>query len=489
MVDASGGASGFVLIRAFVFLWRLILDIGRSIKRSFFRKPIGHFWSPEFYFGRYLGERGEKSSITHETKCIGRDDELDNLLASIDSGNISVVHITAPPGYGKSRLALEVSRRLRGRGRGVLWFIRRWFKRARWKTYFVRPDAKNVLDHVNELRKNPKVAVFIDNAHEVPVTVHELAAYTGLPTDEGQLLLICVSRSTLSNLVVDALADVPREELHTLALKKLDKDAIRKIVDRQLPNQPTELRERVVTIAHDSAFLVVYICQLIKNNVDFAKGLSDESFRRKICDFPISQAVSACDIPTNKAILASAILSAAAPVDYTLESIRNVVCKLADLTTVDYDCLVVQLIESGLFSTYAKSMLRPTPDLVGALLIDTACLDKAKPNKFADDLLSELLPNQSQQALNNLSDLGWTVGSADSVDIVGPIIDAEAKKIDADNPWACRKVIEILEPLALRRAPQVITYIHGVWSVTKHALRADATNAKEWTQVVGVAVP
>jgi len=476
------GISSWAVFRIFVYSYQ-------QLKKLLFRKPIGYFLSPENFYGQFLGARAKKISITHETECLGRDNELADALGAVDSGQFTVLHFTAPPGHGKSRFALELSRRLRGKGQGVWWFLGRWLTGRRWKVYFVREHASSVSDHVTELRSSYKLAVFIDNAHEAKETIRELASYARMTVKEGKILLICLSRSTLKNVVSDALSGTPMEEVKSVTIRKLSEATIENIVKAQLPSESEKFRKRIVTFASDSVFLTIHICQLVRRNVDFSESISDELFRRKICDAPIEEAVGPCAIATYKAIRAATVLSAAAPVDCNDEAIRKITCELADISNVDYQCLLDQLTIGALFSKYGKSMVRPIPDLIGALLIDNACISDGVPNEFAAQLLKALLPRYSGQALDSLSDLGWTLGTSEAIDIVGPVIASETKAINSENPSGCRRVMEAFGPLSLRRSNQVVGYIQEAWTKTVQAIESDADNAKEWMRAMGDAVP
>lgn len=470
--------------------WNTIKKGYQYFLRNRFRKPIGHFVTPEIYYAPYLGEKEQLSLITHAFKCVGREMELNAIIDDVNSGLYNVFVITAPPGYGKSKFALELARLLRGDSHGPSWRLRQWIKGHLWNIYFVQQYTSDILEYVNELRKTPRIAIFIDNAHENPELVRALSTYAGSSHEQGRLLLFCFCRSSISNIVYDALPSVQLGRIRDLCLRKLNKSDISDIVSERLPAVRESQRERIVEFTKDSVFLTTLVCQLIKKGMEFSEAITDRQFRRKICDEPLNEATNLCNVPFYKVSRTLAVLAAASPVNYLDRDVKEVACKLGDISLVEYECLVQQAQLSGLFSTFARNLIKPTPNLVGDLILDTVCInDDNSISGFTNELLTSLLPKYSRNVLNNLADLGLTIGLTETIDVVTPVLKAEKGQIFNYSIFEIENVLDRISPLAIRRAESIINILKEIWTRAEQIIASHDAQSEEWKRLMGNVVP
>ena len=146
-----------------------------------------------------MGKQDNFGIFTHEISCIGREKELEDIIGFVDSDQFKIFHVTAPAGHGKSRFSLELARRLQGKGSGPWWYFKRLLKGETWKVYYVRQHTQDILRYLDEVRAPVNLALFIDDAHENPTLIQDIAQFA-LFNDEppSRTLLFCFSRSGLS---------------------------------------------------------------------------------------------------------------------------------------------------------------------------------------------------------------------------------------------------------------------------------------------------
>ena len=470
--------------------WLWIRKQFKKFQQSFFRKPVGHFVSPETYLSAYLGENGSRNSITHELDCVGREAELKNIVKKVDEGNGSVFVVSAPAGYGKSKFAFEIAKRLRGDGYGFFKKLWRWVRGKTWKTYFLQKYSDHALEFVHELRKKPRIAIFLDDSHEYPELIRALSIYSGTSQEEGTLLVFCFCRSALRNTVIDALGDIQPDIINNIELPKLKNDNIKELIKEIIPDARESVKNKIFDFTKDSVFLTILVCQQIKNGKEFSDSITQPQFRRRLCDAPLEEVIQVCGVSLNKAKYAISVIAAASPVKYDDLAIKEIACKLGDISNVDYDCLINRVIESGLFSTYANKLIRPTPDLVGDLILDSACInDDATPNDFSKQLINSLLSKYSRNTLNNVADIGWTIGEENSVDLVSPVLIDIKNNVNSYSIEDIESIISVIEPLGFRRAKLVTEIVTEIFNKARNIIADDEVDSKAWKRLLSETIP
>ena len=130
-----------------------------------------------------------------------------------------------------------------------------------------------------------------------------------------------------------------------------------------LPEKTQIQKERVVKFTKESAFLTVWVCQLIKKREDIFEAITDIQIHRKLCSVPLEESTKFCHLPYLKVVRVSAILAATAPCNLQDSIIRSFACQLGDISESDFYCIVRHLQGSGLFSKYAGKLLKTSPYL------------------------------------------------------------------------------------------------------------------------------
>ncbi len=380
----------------------------RKLRRwLLYRRAVVHFLSPEQYFAGLLDS---SASINHTLPCIGRNEELDSVLEAIDSRSFQAITISAPPGAGKSRFLLELSRLLRGETRGLLWYLARMSSGGIWKVHFARKGSTRRLDEIPKLRKGRLVIVF-DDAAEQKQQIAELLDYASQTSSEGQITVVCAIRNSQTRNIQSAYLSLApgtifREELH-----KLTKDEISAFIDCVLPQIHPQTKSGILSFTQDSVFLAVLVCQTLKSNEELINHLADPNFIFRVCIQPMQEAVSALGHSEQVSLNVLAAIAALSPFNSADTEIIERVSALTESTPEDISRLIDAAETAGLFERFASTLLRPAPELFGTLLIEQACFGSdGRVNAFANALISAFLPDHGKEVVRNVANAGWSRG-------------------------------------------------------------------------------
>lgn len=451
------------------------------------RPPPRAFVTPEEYFQPYLSEPS-KSLIRHDVVLVERGQDVDILTKGILDQNWSIVIITAPPGQGKSRFALELAGSIGIDRRNFLQKLS--FQGPRWKTYFVKSGMVDVLNQVEKLPRRNPIALFFDDAASNPQLVGALAEYASANNDGQPLVLILTSRAYLLPAIRSVLPEASLGHIHEHRLKRLSVDGIEKIYDQLATGLSSTNKKRFIQLTKDSPFLTVLLCRAITSGVPLSNHLSDEQLRHKLCDEPIEKATMNCGISFSKVLVTLAAISAATPYERRNGQLREPIKKLAEIDDVEFDCILQGALDSGLFIEYGSGKIRPAPDLVGDLILDRTLISETSdtPTEIASRLVAEFLPIIPKQILNNLADLGWIRG-ASQVDLIEPILLDYRQQALSRNASELHALLEILQPVSVRRAGSVLDIIEALWERIYQMGPINTKSMREWRLLLGAATP
>ncbi|TAK46516.1 MAG: hypothetical protein EPO23_14960 [Xanthobacteraceae bacterium] len=451
------------------------------------RLPAKPFMTADEYFRPYLTSL-KRALIRHDIALVERDQDVISLTQDIIQRDSPLVVISAPPGQGKSRFALELARSV---GRDRRTFLQKIsFRGEKWKAYFANTAFTDLLPHIATLPRGELVALFFDDAPNSPHLARSVAQYVASNPQGKPLALVFTSRGYLLPTTLDALpaAFLGRVRLHKL--NRLSTEGIGKIYDALLPRLSRSDKHRFVHLTKDSPFLTVLLCEALRSGVPLAAQLSDEQLRRQLCDEPIEKATSGTGVAIAKTLAALAGICALAPFDRRSPDLREAIKDLSGLNDAELDSVLQAAINSGLFIEYGASRIRPAPDLVGDLILDRVLVsDIGKaPSDIARRIIHDLLPLDPGAVLANMADLGWTKGDA-SVDLIAPVLNdykSDAVTLDASALYA---LIERLGPIAARRPEAVLSIIEALWDRIRKIGPISDASMREWRRLLGATVP
>ena len=133
----------------------------------------------QVYYRAFLEDSAGRALIDHRGPHVGDELRQEELINSMAVGK-KVFILSAPAGCGKSRFALELARRI---GR----------VQRSWDVRFVRPDATALAQELAEL-KTRHLVLIVDDAHDCPEVVQQLAPLVAAAEPQSPVHLVCLTR-------------------------------------------------------------------------------------------------------------------------------------------------------------------------------------------------------------------------------------------------------------------------------------------------------
>jgi len=407
------------------------------------RRPNGRaFVDWQTYYRPYLGADSGPALIKHTVPWVGdeasqaRHTELTNALAA---GRRAAV-AWAPPGCGKSRFALELGRRLESSG---------------WQPLFVQHDATAVREELPELSQLERAVLILDDAQNCPDIVETLAHAAATQTQS--LHLVCVARSSGRAETVRILSkEFPPGAIQELNLGRPPQKLVRNLIDQILSKISPMHRDTIDRFVRQSFFGAVFVGTLVSREKKLPQSFQRQYLRDNFCRQPfIEPTRDVCPIePALRALSAYAALAPCAKQDV---AIRDAAAQLSGLTVEKVELLLNRVIAAGLFQEDSQGRVRPSPDVLGDLILEEVCLDiQGKPTAFSSQLLGRVFEIDATTAVTNCGEIGQLFAASNDVDLLSKIILDRARTVSRDNPPAVMQLLQLCQPLAVSRAPTVV---------------------------------
>jgi DNA polymerase III delta prime subunit len=415
----------------------------RWARSKFVRQPSWHaFVGWQAYYSAYLRTDAAPALIHHSGPYVGSPNQHTELLNAMLAGRGAAI-VSAPPGCGKSRFALELARR-----------IEREY--PRWQAVFVRHDERLVREELHQLLQLRRVVFIVDDAHECPELIELLAAACGQASAAASLHLVCltrpIGRARVSRGVNSAFPPGTLE----IDLGRASPENVRSVIDQLLPQSSPHHRDTIARFARQSYFGAVVACSALGREARLPQTFQRHDLRERISRASLQGAAEGV-CPIEAALRTLAVYTALAPVAKARADVREWAAQLSGLTPVAVDSLIARTLEAGLFREDSQGVMRPVPDLLGDLILEQACLDaNGSPTPFGTQLLEQLLEVEPIATVRNCAAVGQLFGTAQDLDLISKLALERAQAIPAGKRWDALALLQRMQPLATVRPATVV---------------------------------
>ena len=421
------------------------------------------------YYRAFLEDFPGRALIDHRGPYVGDELPQDEIINSMLAGR-KLFLVSAPPGCGKSRFALELARRL-GRAQ------------KSWEVRFVLHNESALRQELHELTQAKQLVLIVDDAHDCPALVQLLASACSIAEPQSHLYLVCLTRPAGRAALTEALAHGSSDRAASEGIPSGDGEPLeidlgrpnakltRELIDKLIPQLSPHHRDVVRRFVTDSFFAAVLLCTSVARQKTLPQTLSAKNLRDYAVRQPITQATQ--DLcPPEKAFRALGVYAACAPVRLGDTAIRASAAALSALSVSEIETLERRVLETGLFQVDANESIRPVPDLVGDLILEEICLnEQGRPTPYAQSLLQALFDSHPGPIIRNCTDIGRLFATATRVDLVSEQVLARAEALSAQ---AQPEVLAVLDSCATLAARNPATVVRLVDVLTKKGiLRAD----------------
>jgi CBS domain-containing protein len=418
--------------------------IWRWAQSKFVRQPSWHaFIGWQGYYAAYLGTDAPSALIHHSGPYVSSPDRQTELLDAMLAGHGATV-VSAPPGCGKSRFALELARRIER-------------EHPRWQAVFVRHDEQLVREELHRLMESKRVVFILDDAHECPELLELLAAACGQTFAAASLHLVCLTRSIGRAQVIRAVNSAfPPGVILAIDLARPSTDLVRTLIDQLLPQSSPHHRDTIARLARQSYFGAVLACSVLSREAKLPQTFQRHDLRDRISRESLrGTADGVCPIEAALRILA--VYAALAPVPKTRADVRERAAEWSGLPPTTVDAVIDRSLKAALLQEDGRGLMRPMPDLLGDLILEQACLDASgNPTPFGTQLLEQLLEAEPAATVRNCAGIGQLFGTVQEVDLISKLVLERAQDIPVGSPWDALALLQRAQPLATVRPATVI---------------------------------
>jgi hypothetical protein len=393
------------------------------------------------YYRAFLEDSPGRALIDHRGPYVGDEQRQTQLIDAMARGR-KVFVVTAPPGCGKSRFALELARRL---------------AKSQREVRFVRHDEAAFRQELPELAKAKQLVLVVDDAHESPSLVELLAsACCGAQAHH----LVCLTRPTGRAAVGEALANhfAVGEPLE-IDLGRPNTKLVRELIDKLIPQLSPHHRDVIRRVVADSFFAAVLLCSRVARQKGLPQTINSKNFREYVIRQPIAQAVrDLC--PTDKALSGLAVYAACSPVRVGDTTIRASAAAHSGLSAANIEVLEQRVVEAGLFQVDGRGLLQPVPDLVGDLILEETCLnDQGRPTPLGQALMRTLFDGYHEQITRNCADIARLFSTTTRVDLLSDLVMQRADAVSAGMHAEALQLLDSASSLAVRQPGTIVRLI------------------------------
>lgn len=360
--------------------------------------PLADFFEPFLRPGRLF---------SHVHSLAGREPDVEGLV-DFSSGDRWVALVSGRGGVGKSRLVLEVGRRLEAAGTAV---------RVLDPDRAVRPDDLRMLpledpvllvaDDAHRRSDVAAVARLITTARERGRDVRLLL--TTRPYGLGALRSSVADGGADATEIYEAppLADLTGDDLRALASEALGPDLARNDF----------LVRRLVDAADDSPLILSLGAALVRRGqIDPGQIRTDDDLRRTVLGRFQDEALGtvAASVPPPVALATLRVTAAAGPLQTDRTEATDAAASVASLDPVAFRQALGALEVAGVLVRRGRQV-RVSPDvLADHLLAEAALLPDGTSTGYAERVFEALAPHAGPTVLRNLAELDWRQRQSDT---------------------------------------------------------------------------
>src|SRR6185312_7929708 len=226
------------------------LTQGRFVRQS----SWGAFVDWQTYYASCLGPDAGPALVQHTGPYVGSSARQTELLDKMAAATQGASLVSAPPGCGKSRFALELARQTER-------------SHPRWHVVFVRHDEAAVRQELHQMTQLRHVVFVVDDAHECPELVKVLADACASTSATAPLHLICLTRPTGRAPVSRTLNGAfPPGTIQEIDLGRPSLQLVRALIDQLLPQSSPHHRDTITRFVRQSYFGAVLVCGMLRRD-------------------------------------------------------------------------------------------------------------------------------------------------------------------------------------------------------------------------------
>lgn len=434
-------------------------QLAAGLRDRFTRQPkwkalIG--W--QSYYRKFLEEIPGRALVDHRGPYLADETRQARVIDSIAAGKRTFL-ITAPPGCGKSRFALELARHLDRAERS-------------WDVRFVRHDEPALDEELRQLPKAGRQILIVDDAHDCPALVQQIASVCAGTQGPLPTHLICLSRPGGRAALTEVLAShFAADEPLEIDLGRPSPKLIRDLIDKLIPQLSPHHRDVIRRFVADSFFATVLLCSSAARQKRLPQTLSTRNLRDYALRQPIVEAIGdLCS--AEKGFRALAVYAACAPVRSGDAAIRSSAAAHAGLSIADVESLESRVLAAGLFEMDGRGLIRAAPDLIGDLILEETCTDEqGRPTPFGQVMIRALFEQrQYEPVIRNCGDGARLLSAPARVDFLTELLLERANGLRSQSRAEILGLLEGCACLA-HRQPEAIARLVATLT-TKGVLRA-----------------
>lgn len=424
--------------------WKFLRPIWRLTQGKFAPQSSWRgFVNWQAYYASCLGPDAGSALVQHTGPHVGNSTLQTELIDGMTAAQGAAL-VSAPPGCGKSRFALELARQTER-------------SHPRWHVVFVRHDEAAVRDDLHHVTQSRHVVFIVDDAHECPELVRLLAHACAPTSAAAPLYLICLTRPTgrapVSRVLNGAFAPGLIREID---LGRPSLPLVRALIDQLLPQSSPHHRDTIARFVRQSYFGATLVCGMLRGDAKLPQTFQRQDLRDRICRETLRGVADGVS-PIETALRALGVFAALAPVPKTGPDVREWAAQSSGLTAATVDALLSRALDAGLFEDCGQELIRPVPQLRGDLILEVACMDAhGKPTPYGSLLLDRLLEVEPVAAARNCTGLGQLFGTDQDVDLLSKVVLERVGGIAAGSPWDVLELLQATQPLAARRPATVV---------------------------------
>lgn len=374
--------------------------------------------SPERFF---KGRIGAGSGFRHDWKLVGRQKTLGGLMdfvAAEEPDKPRALLLTARGGEGKSRLLLELSRRLEQEPAG------------RFEVVFLNPASTDNRPQRGLVTEASRLVVLVDDAHRVENLPRWLLEWV---RQDPKARVILAARPQGREAVRGALQDAGVDPADPeLVLEPLTGGQARELATEVLGSGATDLVPWLLERTKDSPFLTVVAGGLLRDGrIEAPADISDEAFRRlALHAFEASniQAIPEPDRERSRALLR--LIAVLSPVERSAE-FAGKVARCLEWNTFDVDTALDRLGAIELV-VGERNQERVVPDLFADFLVYDLCYGAGEANRRLMDRVFAEFAECGPVILRNLAEAAWLARRDGKEDprFMGRLLEAERARFE-----------------------------------------------------------